>query len=85
MNDEQKQAFIDDVIEHEQRDYPLGTIDVLEAVVTELADDFIVYVVYSLTTPAWKSKAEIEFPESTRIVYIVRPSNGGGSSGFLAQ
>lgn len=83
MNDEQKQAFIDDAIEHEQRDYPHGEIDVIESIVTEVADELVVYLLYSLKTPAWKSEAGIEFPESTRIVYSVRPSKGGGSSGYV--
>lgn len=85
MNDEQKQAFIDDAIEHEQRDYPHGEIDVIESVVTEVGDDLVVYLLYRLTTPAWESKSDIEFPENTRIVYTVRPSKGGGSSGYVGQ
>lgn len=83
MIDEQKQAFIDDAIEREQRDYPHGEIDVIEAVVTELADDLVVYLLYSLKVPAWDSESGIHFPEDTRVVYTVRPSNGGGSSGHV--
>jgi hypothetical protein len=86
INDERRQELIDAAVATEQADHPRSEVDVIESVVTEIEETFeyIVYLVYILSSPAWETSTGVAFPASTRVCYTVRPSLGGGAGGFLS-
>lgn len=85
MRDERRQALLDDAIEREQRDNPKADMNVLASDVTDVGDEYVVYLLFTWTTPEWETDSGIYFPESTSIRYSVRPSTGGGSGGMVIR